>query len=70
MDHEQKVEDLHTKIRDLRDELKAHADEVDDPRCAALCETSAEVLGGLEEAFDHYLTKSEKAWQDEYDEGI
>ena len=58
-----KTEELHKKIKALRDELKAHAAEVDDPKCAALCETSGEVLGGLEEAFDHFLNKSEKAWQ-------
>lgn len=64
MDHDERVEELHQKVRALRDELKVHADEVDDPKCAALCETGAEVVGGLEEAFDHFLQKSEKAWQD------
>ena len=57
------VPDFHARIRALRDELKAHAQEATDPKCAALCETSGEVLAGLEEAFDHYLHKSEKAWQ-------
>lgn len=58
-----KVEELHKKIRELRDELHAHAEDTADPKCAALCETSGEVLGGLEEAFDHFLSKSEKAWE-------
>lgn len=58
-----KTQELHTKVKELRDELKAHANEVNDPKCAALCETSGEVLGGVEEAFDHFLQKSEKAWQ-------
>lgn len=58
-----KVEELHHKVRELRDELKAHAEVTDDPKCAALCETSGEVLGGVETAFDHYLQRSEKAWQ-------
>ncbi len=58
-----KTQELHKKVKALRDELKKHANEVDDPKCAALCETSGEVLGGLEEAFDHFLQKSEKAWQ-------
>ena len=58
-----RTEELHKKVKALRDELKAHGAEVDDPKCAALCETSREVLGGLEEAFDHFLQKSEKAWQ-------
>lgn len=58
-----KVPELHTKLKSLRDELRDHAATASDPKCAALCETSAEVLGGLEEAFDHYLAKSEPAWK-------
>jgi hypothetical protein len=64
MNHDEKVEELRDKIRELRDELRTHAQQVEDPRCAALCETSAEVAGGLEMAFDHYLNKSEVAWQE------
>lgn len=58
-----KVQELHQRIRQLREDLKSHANMVEDPKCAALCETSGEVMGGLEEAFDHFLQKSEKAWQ-------
>ena len=58
-----KVQELHKKVKNLRDELKAHASTVEDPRCAAMCETSGEVLGGVELAFDHFLNKSEKAWR-------
>lgn len=65
MDHEEKVKELRQKIHELCGELKAHAEEVaaDHPKCAALCETSAEVLTGLEIAHTHYLEKSEKAWE-------
>lgn len=63
MDHDEKVQELRAKLVGLRDEIKTHAQEVDDPKCAALCETSSEVLTGLETAFDHYLHKSEAAWQ-------
>lgn len=63
MNHEEKVQELRTKLMDLRDEIKAHAQEVDEPQCAALCETTSEVLTGLETAFGHYLDKSEAAWQ-------
>jgi hypothetical protein len=59
----EKTKELHNKVKMLRDELKAHASETTDAKCAALCETAGEVMGGLEEAFDHYLEKSEKAWQ-------
>jgi hypothetical protein len=58
-----KTEDLHKRIKELRDDLGAHAEVTDDPKCAALCETSREVMAGLEKAFDHYLNKSEPAWQ-------
>lgn len=58
-----KFEELHNKIKLLRDELKEHAAIVDDPKCAALCETSSEAVGGLEKAFNHYMSKQEKAWQ-------
>ncbi|PWU23534.1 hypothetical protein C5B42_02695 [Candidatus Cerribacteria bacterium 'Amazon FNV 2010 28 9'] len=58
-----KTEELYKKTKMLRDELKAHAQVVEDPKCAALCETAGEVVGGLESAFDHFLQKSEKAWQ-------
>lgn len=58
-----KTQELHIKVRTLRDELKSHANVVQDEKCAVLCETAGEVLGGVEEAFDHYINKSEKAWQ-------
>ena len=60
---DEKVQELHRKVRELRDELKAHAAMTSDPKCAALCETGGEVVGGLVEAFDHFIAKSEKAWQ-------
>jgi len=63
MSDDQKVEELQSKIGDLADELRLHAEEVEDPKCAALCETSAEVLSGLGVAFGHYLDKSETAWE-------
>ncbi|MDQ5951764.1 MAG: hypothetical protein QG639_1045 [Patescibacteria group bacterium] len=58
-----KTQELHMKIKTLRDELKSHANVVEDVKCAALCETAGEVMGGLETAFDHFINKSEKAWQ-------
>jgi hypothetical protein len=63
MNQDDEVETLQEKIRALQAELRAHGEETADPKCAALCETGAEVLGGLETAFDHYLEKDEKAWR-------
>lgn len=60
---EDQFQELHAKIKELRDQLKEFAVKTDEPKCAALCETAGEVIGGLEEAFDHYLEKSETAWQ-------
>ena len=59
----EKVTELKEKLARLKGELKEHASQVADPKCAALCETSAEALGGLETAFQHYLAKEETAWQ-------
>ena len=53
-------EDLLKKVTSLRAELKKHAEKAKDPAYAALCQTSGEVLGGLEEAFDQFLKKKEK----------
>jgi hypothetical protein len=36
---------------------------VEEPRAEALFETTAEVLGGLKKAFEHYEEKSEEAWR-------
>ena len=60
---DEKVQELHHKVKALRDELKEHASQTENPKCAALCETAGEVVGGIEEAFDHFIAKSEKAWQ-------
>lgn len=60
---DEKTQELHMKVKMLRDELKSHANVVEDKQCAALCETAGEVVGGLETAFDHFIHKSEKAWQ-------
>ena len=59
------VKALKEKIAELSGELREHGERTPDPKCAALCETSAEVLNGLETAFDHFLAKSEEAWQDD-----
>lgn len=63
MTHDEIVQDSQSKIVALRDEIRSHAQEVDESKCAALCETSAEVLTGIEAAFGHYLDKSEAVWQ-------
>lgn len=50
-------------MQDLIDHLRTDIDKVDDPQAKALFEVSSEVLEGLQHAFQHYETKSEKAWR-------
>lgn len=55
------------KLKDMLRDAAAHAREdvgkVDDPKAQALFETTAEVLGGLERAFEHFEQGSERAWR-------
>ncbi|HLO17688.1 MAG TPA: hypothetical protein VK206_22855 [Anaerolineales bacterium] len=50
-------------IEDLINHLRTDIEKVDDPQAKALFEVSAEVLQGLQRAFQHFETKSEKAWR-------
>lgn len=51
------------KLQELMDYLRDAIGKVDDPQAEALFETSAEVLGGLKKAFQHFETKNEEAWR-------
>ena len=58
----------HTRrIRDMLTDVAEHARgdvrKVEDPRAQALFETTAEVLGGLATAYEHYESESEPAWR-------
>lgn len=55
--------EIQQKISELKEMARNHGADADDPKCQALCETTAEVLGGLEKAYEHYQNKSEPAWQ-------
>ena len=50
-------------MRDVMNHLRDDVHVIDEPKALALFETSAEVLGGLIRAFDHYEKKNEEAWQ-------
>lgn len=50
------------RLKETIDHLRADIDKVDEPQFKAMFETSAEVLGGLVKAFEHYEKKSESAW--------
>ena len=57
------IDDLHVQVKELRDDLKRHVSKASNPKEAVLCEVACETVGGLEEAFDHYLNKSEEVWK-------
>jgi hypothetical protein len=50
-------------MEDLINHLREDVDKVDDPQAKALFEVSAEVLQGLHGAFEHFESKTEKAWR-------
>jgi hypothetical protein len=50
---------LHEAMQHVREDVS----KVTDPKAQALFETSAEVLGGLIAAYEHFEQKSEPAWQ-------
>jgi hypothetical protein len=54
-------------IRNMIEDVARHAredvDKVENPKLQALFETTAEVLGGLAQAYDHAEQQSESAWR-------
>jgi len=57
------TQQIRERLQDLIDHLREDIGKVDEPQALALFETSAEVLGGLQRAFEHYEEKNEAAWQ-------
>ena len=51
------------EFRELIEHLRGDINKIDEPKAQALFETAAEVIGGLETAFQHYEEKSEEAWK-------
>lgn len=47
----------------LREHLREDVDKVDDPKAKALFEVSAEVIDGLQKAFNDFEKKNESAWK-------
>jgi hypothetical protein len=57
------TQNMQRRLRELIDHLRADIKKVEEPQMKAMFETSAEVLGGLVTAFQHYEKKSEAAWR-------
>jgi hypothetical protein len=51
------------ELHELVGHLRRDVDRVEDPRAQALFETTAEVVGGLEKAFNDFEQRDEPAWQ-------
>jgi hypothetical protein len=58
--HSENIQHLLTQVID---HTRRDVEKVDDPKFQALLETTAEVLGGLRAAFEHYSAKRESAWR-------
>jgi hypothetical protein len=50
-------------LKEIKDHLREDIEKVDEPQLKAMFETTAEVLGGLEKAFQDYERKNESAWR-------
>jgi hypothetical protein len=59
-EHTRKIKGM---LREAMDHVRADVPKVSDPKAQALFETSAEVLGGLITAYEHFEQRSEAAWR-------
>ncbi|MER8818496.1 hypothetical protein NKH70_01545 [Mesorhizobium sp. M0991] len=58
--HTQKMQ---KKLEEVKQHLREDIEKVDSPQLKAMFETSAEVIGGLQKAFQDYEQKNEPAWR-------
>jgi hypothetical protein len=57
------TENIRGEFRELIQHLRDDVKRVDEPKARALFETAAEVIAGLDTAFQHYEEKREEAWK-------
>jgi hypothetical protein len=57
------VHKMQGRLAELIDHLRSDIEKIDEPRCKAMFETSAEVLAGLSKAFQDHEKKNEAAWR-------
>jgi hypothetical protein len=55
---------MRRRFESLIDDLRTEIDHVDDPHAKSMLETAAEVIGGVQEAFEDYEEADEKAWEE------
>lgn len=58
-----RAERLKGELHGAMERARRESVELDDPQAAALFEVTAEVLGGLVNAFEHYEAASEPVWR-------
>ena len=54
---------IKTMLQDVADHAREDVTKIDDPAAQALFETTAEVMLGLKQAYEHYEQRSEPAWR-------
>jgi hypothetical protein len=57
------VDNVRGALHQLVEHLRRDAALVDDSQAAAMFETAAEVIHGLEVSLEHYKARAEPAWQ-------
>lgn len=55
---------IRAMLNDTIEHLREDVGKVEEPRAQVLFETTAEVLGGLVTAYDHYERGAEEAWRE------
>ena len=60
LEHTANIKDEFIK---LSEHLREDVDKVDDPKAKALFEVTAEVIDGLQKAFNDFEKKNESAWK-------
>lgn len=57
------TQNIRGEFRELIQHLRSDVKRVDEPKARALFETAAEVIAGLDTAFQHYEQKREEVWR-------
>lgn len=60
--HEHYLEEIKLKLQSLETQLREDAQKLNEAKAQTLFETSAEVLQGLQKAFDHYENTHQGTW--------
>jgi hypothetical protein len=54
---------IRSEFRELIQHLREDTKKVEEPKAKALFETAAEVISGLDTAFEHYEQRREPGWK-------